>query len=213
MNKEIEKYIWYYLGVYVVVLLTFTAFQYFGECEGASLNCKTNWEKVKDILQTTAYILTPIVAIIALLSWKAQHNKLMFSEDAKPILLMVNNDIKFITNISGVLRTKDLNSRILRDDFLLEIIDNTQNLLNNSHEISSKAFVLYGLTEDEKLEEKRQEYHNYITHHAILINKIIASNNPKVTYGYLLKFYDTNMFKFLEINKQYKKKLREFILA
>lgn len=72
MNKEIEKYIWYYLGVYVVVLLTFAAFQYFGECDGASLNCKTNWEKVKDILQTTAYMLTPIIAIIGFINWRDQ---------------------------------------------------------------------------------------------------------------------------------------------
>lgn len=72
MNKEIEKYVWYYLGVYIVVLLIFAAFQYFGECEGASLNCKTNWEKVKDILQTTAYILTPIVAIVGFIAWQGQ---------------------------------------------------------------------------------------------------------------------------------------------
>lgn len=72
MNKEIEKYVWYYLSVYIVVLLVFAAFQYFGVCDGESLNCKTNWEKVKDILQTTAYIVTPIVAIAGFISWQEQ---------------------------------------------------------------------------------------------------------------------------------------------
>lgn len=213
MNKEIENYVWYYISVYIVVLIIFAAFQYFGVCDGESLNCKTNWEKVKDILQTTAYILTPIVAIIALLSWKIQHNKLVFSVEAKPILLLVNDDIKYITNITGVLRTKKANSRIIQDDFFNEILENNEKLLDNNHEISSKAFVLYGLAQDEELELKRIEYHNYITHHVKFINDIISSPNPNVTYGYLLKFYDINMLKFLEINKLYKAKLREFILA
>ncbi|MGE8646217.1 hypothetical protein [Acinetobacter vivianii] len=213
MNKEIEKYVCYYLAVYIIVLAIYAFFDYIISCSGNSLNCKVDWTNTKDILQTTAYMLTPIVAIVALLSWKTQHNKLIFSTEAKPLLLMVNDDIKYMTNITSILRNKDLNSRILIDDFLTEILDNTQKLLDNNHEISSKAFVLYGLTEDEELESKRLEYHNYTTLHAIHINNIIDNINSQVTYGYLLKFYDTNMLNFLDINKQYKAKLREFVLA
>lgn len=215
MNKEIEKYVCYYLAVYIIVLAIYASFDYIISCSGNSLNCKVDWTNIKDILQTTAYILTPIVAIVALLSWKTQHNKLIFSTEAKPLLLMVNDDIKYITNITSILRNKDLNSRILIDDFLTEILDNTQKFLDNNYKISSNAFLLYGLTEDKELEHKRIEYHNYTIQHANIVNHIIANinSNPKFTYGYLLEFYDTNMLNFLDINKQYKKKLRDFVLV
>lgn len=67
-----EKYIWYYLSVYIFVLIVYASFDYFISCSGNSLECKVDWSNVKDILQTTAYMLTPIVAIIGFYAWKEE---------------------------------------------------------------------------------------------------------------------------------------------
>lgn len=72
MNKEIEKYIWYYLAVYIIILAIYAFFDYIISCSGNSLNCKVDWSNIKDILQTTAYMLTPIVAIVGFVSWQEQ---------------------------------------------------------------------------------------------------------------------------------------------
>lgn len=113
MKKEIKKYVWYYLGVYVVVLLTFAAFQYFSECDGASLNCKTNWEKVKDIIQTTAYILTPIVAIVGFIAWQEQkeYDKVdKIYED----LITFESDLRYVfKNLQEVRKAYEDDSNIL----------------------------------------------------------------------------------------------------
>lgn len=70
--KEIEKYIGYYLLVYLVVLAFCGFFQYMYECQGQSLSCAFSKDGFNTIITTTAYVLTPIVAIIGFTSWKKQ---------------------------------------------------------------------------------------------------------------------------------------------
>mgnify|MGYP003492231018 CR=1 FL=1 len=68
--KEIEKYIGYYLLVYLVVLAICGFFQYMSVCQGKSLFCAFSMDGINTIITTTAYVLTPIVAIIGFQSWK-----------------------------------------------------------------------------------------------------------------------------------------------
>jgi hypothetical protein len=72
MNKEIEKYVWYYLSVYIVVLLIYGFFEYVAVCNGESLKCAFNGMKIKEALTTTASVYTPVIAIFAYFSWKKQ---------------------------------------------------------------------------------------------------------------------------------------------
>ena len=70
--EEIEKYIGYYLLVYLVVLAFCGFFQYMYECQGQALSCALSKDGFNTIITTTAYVLTPIVAIIGFTSWKKQ---------------------------------------------------------------------------------------------------------------------------------------------
>lgn len=154
MNKEIEKYVWYYLSVYIVVLIIFAAFQYFGVCEGESLNCKTNWEKVKDILQTTAYIVTPIVGIIGFLSWKEQHNKTTISQVAKNTYTNLSefyniNDI--LTEYSNLINHK------INEEKKQEFINRYENFLKNIIIVNNEINFLCNLTNDKDLQKINEE--------------------------------------------------------
>ena len=70
--KEIEKYIGYYLLVYLVVLFVCGFFQYMAVCQGKTLECTFSMNGINTIITTTAYVLTPIIAIIGFLSWRNQ---------------------------------------------------------------------------------------------------------------------------------------------
>lgn len=157
MNKEIEKYIWYYLGVYIVVLLTFAAFQYFGVCDGESLNCKTNWEKVKDILQTTAYILTPIVAIIGFLSWKVQKQYELEQQQLHKTLEYLNHiftELIIIRSNSVCIRTTENNFSYYPEIIKRDVINIDEYLYNMYSHINTYCEI----KDDKYLEEK---YHYF----------------------------------------------------
>jgi len=70
--KEIEKYVGYYLLVYICVLIICGFFQYFAVCQGKSLECNFSMIGINTILTTTAAVTTPIIAIIGFLSWRNQ---------------------------------------------------------------------------------------------------------------------------------------------
>lgn len=84
--KEIEKYLGYYSLVYLTVLVICGFFQYLAVCQGKSLECAFSTNGLNTILTTTAYVITPVVAIIGFLSWKNQHNLKIHSDTAKEIL-------------------------------------------------------------------------------------------------------------------------------
>lgn len=85
MNKEIEKYVGLYLLVYVVVLAFCGFFQYMAVCQGQSLACAFDMEGMNTIITTTAYVLTPIIAIIGFINWKVQYNIQLEKDDLKNI--------------------------------------------------------------------------------------------------------------------------------
>ena len=72
MNKEIEKYVCYYLSVYIVVLFIYGFFEYIAVCNGESLKCAFDGMKIKEALTITASVFTPVIAIFAYFSWKEQ---------------------------------------------------------------------------------------------------------------------------------------------
>lgn len=75
MRSDLEKYIGYYLLVYLVILSLYGFIEYIAVCNGNSLSCKFSLVKIKDALTIIASILTPIIALIIFLSWKSQFNK------------------------------------------------------------------------------------------------------------------------------------------
>jgi len=106
MNKEIEKYVGLYLLVYVAVLAVCGFFQYMAVCQGKSLACAFDMEGMNIIITTTAYVLTPIVAIIGFLSWKDQHNRQVISKDARIIWELLNTEMKLIVDMNVKVQNK-----------------------------------------------------------------------------------------------------------
>lgn len=132
MKKEIEKYICYYLLVYIIVLVTYASFDYFISCNGKSLDCKVDWSNVKDILQTTASILTPIVAIVGFFSWK-QHE---IYRESQEVIKNIHKEIQDLFNIWINLRNEKYFSFSL--NYLSNIPTSEIQIPNKYDEVSFK---------------------------------------------------------------------------
>lgn len=86
MFKEIEKYVGFYLLTYIIILFICGFFQYIAVCQGQSLSCSFSMTGINTIITTTAYVITPIVAIIGFISWKVQYNIQLEKNDLRNAL-------------------------------------------------------------------------------------------------------------------------------
>lgn len=71
-------------------------------CQGKSLECSFSMNGINTIITTTAYVLTPIVAIIGFLSWKNQHNTKMYSDYANEVLKIYEQVFDLLININKI---------------------------------------------------------------------------------------------------------------
>lgn len=207
--KEIEKYVGYYLLVYLVVLGICGFFQYMSICQGKSLSCAFSMNGMDTIITTTAYVLTPIVAIIGFQSWKQQHNKLALADEAKKLLIAVNDDIKLFTDISGTFRSKNSTASIqeIYDENLSARI---HKLSENITNVSSKALILYELTNDDELNSFRHEYSEFMHDLHCQIVKDFENNQ---SIENILQILDFNKYSFLRNNKLFKQLIRSYIIV
>lgn len=131
--KDIEKYVGYYLLVYLVVLAICGFFQYMTICQGKSLDCAFSMNGINTIITTTAYVITPIVAIIGFFSWKIQKQYDLQKEYAEKILNIINSISTQLNNSYSSFDTlKTLDDKVIS---LKEF--ESLNLLNFTNEINS----------------------------------------------------------------------------
>lgn len=98
--KEIEKYLGYYFLVYITVLVICGFFQYIAICQGKSLQCAFSMAGINTIITTTAYVITPVVAIIGFLSWRSQHNIKVYTDYASEVLKLYEQTFDLIISIN-----------------------------------------------------------------------------------------------------------------
>lgn len=129
MNKEVWKYVGWYLFVYIVVISIYGIAQYLTICtDMKGFECNFKEDKILAFLTVVAYILTPIVAILGFQSWRKQYkyqnqkdrfNKLFES------CLRLNSEIK-------LLRVRDISVRKINPNETL--LDYEQNYLDKKYE-------------------------------------------------------------------------------
>ena len=207
--KEIEKYVGYYLGVYVVVLAICGFFQYFYYCQGQSLMCAVTKTGIVDIVTVTAYVLTPIVAIIGFLNWKLQHNSLILADEAKELLIAINDDIRIFTDISSFFRTINPDLKI-QEIYNEDISHFLRDLSTNSSKILSKSMILYELNDDPNFFKIRNDYSFFLNQ---LERTIFNCLNHNLSAGEILDILDSYKNLFMKNNKIYKRQVRKYILA
>jgi hypothetical protein len=148
--KEIEKYVGYYLLVYLVVLAICGFFQYMSVCQGKSLTCAFSMSGINTIITTTAYVLTPIVAIIGFLSWKKQFNSQLISNLAQTCLNNLNKNFNNHSTLISFLHKYNSDLELISSDKKLEI--NILDLKKDSVLISTLITRLSHITNDIELE-------------------------------------------------------------
>ena len=172
---------------------------------------------IKDALSTTgaffggfATLGTAVVASYLFYGWKEQHNKTVIADVAKQILINVNDDLDYLTQLTGYLRKLSPNNSLLNESIHKNIAGYLTALLGNGKKTSAQTLILFELTGDEHLEARRIGYHSGLIELSKNIKSIIDDNNST---GFLLNYIDSNMPDFLTHNKYYKIEIVSFILA
>ena len=100
------------------------------ECQGQSLSCAISSDGINKVITTTAYVLTPIVAIIGFQSWKNQFNSKTISEIAKDCSKLLNETNSSYFSLMSSLQTSKINEgnvSYLKDlKNLVEICENNR---------------------------------------------------------------------------------------
>lgn len=142
--KEIEKYIGYYFLVYFSVLALCGFFQYLAVCQGKSLECSFSMTGINTIITTTAYVLTPIIAIIGFQSWRNQET---YRKSQELITLIIDKTREF-NNAWNLSREYEDFSRFqdycMKDIVGFESLDN----LEKSKEELSKIVSVFNVFHD-----------------------------------------------------------------
>lgn len=162
--KEIEKYVGYYLLVYICVLIICGFFQYFAVCQGKSLECNFSMIGINTIITTTAYVVTPIVAMIGFISWKSQHNIKLHSSYAQEVLKNYEHVFDLILSFNNI--HKYTESKILSLD------------LNPQLTIDEKS-----KTTEQLIGEMKFKFYEELRNVEIVINRLIQKS---VILGYLV---------------------------
>lgn len=193
----------------MIVLAFCGLFQYISICQGQSLLCAVSSDGLVKILTVTAYVLTPIVAIIGFLSWKNQHNKLVLAGEAKKLLIAINDDIRVFTDICSFFRRQDqsLNFQDVYDENISQYI---KNLSANASKIMSESLILYELNEDSEFFNIRNQYSLFMSHLEKTLFNCLSQNSQ---VGDILFILDSNKVSMMKNNKLYKQNVRKYILA
>lgn len=172
---------------------------------------------VKDALSTTASFFggfatlgAAVIAAYLFNDWRDQHNKAIVAEVAKQVLVTVNDDLNYVTKLTGFLRGIPPNTPLLHNDINERIIQEIKALLDNGKKTSTQTLILFELTKNKELEARRVGYHQGLIELSHHIHNIVADNN---NVGFLLRYIDSNLPNFLIHNKNYKVEIVGFILA
>lgn len=208
MSKEIEKYVGLYLLVYIVVLAVCGFFQYMAVCQGKSLACAFDIEGMNTIITTTAYVLTPIIAIVALESWRTKHNKSILSSEAKEAYQGLY-DLKNYFNIMhkiALIGNPDYSIQELKE----KIIEELKDCQIKSSKISEKVKFITDLTEDNDLIEANRRYQIKFSTISQKIKFDLALNQPK---SFILENSMDGIQTIVDLNYLLREELKKYILV
>ncbi|WP_227591289.1 hypothetical protein [Acinetobacter shaoyimingii] len=180
--KEIEKYVGYYLLVYLAVLAICGFFQYMSVCQGKSLSCAFSMNGINTIITTTAYVLTPIVAIVGFFSWKVQKQYDLQKEYAERILNLVNKisiEINYIYSSFDTLKTMDNKVVALREESFF----NSLNITNQLNAILIHVKTLEQIKSDSEINLLFKHYEKNLLKLKTCLN--IITDNYKEYYKLL----------------------------
>lgn len=90
MSKITIKYIAIYIGIYIAVLLIQGFINFLALCQGELYKCVYDHKTVITTVQTTAYILAPLVVILGLNTWIKQHTVTINHELLKEALKAID---------------------------------------------------------------------------------------------------------------------------
>lgn len=148
MRKITIKYILIYLGIYLAILLIQAFINFLALCHGELYRCIYDHETVITTVQTTAYVLAPLVVIFGLNTWIKQHT------------VTVNHDL-----LKDALKAID--QLTLYHQYMYRVLNAHKRYLKTTWKDAESISVMTPDFDDFKKtlsKKRRDEYLEYINH-------------------------------------------------
>lgn len=218
--KEIEKYIGYYLLVYLVVLALCGFFQYISVCQGKSLLCAVSMNGINTIVTTTAYVLTPIVVIFGFFTWKVQYKYQLNKERSAKVFelaLQLNSELKILRGLDFNIRTRIKDENVFdyihlyldkKYEWYLEKILNLEQLYEKV--LNEITILEYSIDNEmgalKKIVVEHQHIFEMCRHYFLVLLKRYEQKHPNSTHQENLK-YNRELYQYL--SSRYEVKIYE----
>lgn len=199
--NEVIVYVGLYLTFYLIVITLCGVVQYYHVCHGESFNCELYLTGLNTIITTTAYVVTPIVAIIGFLSWKRQHNKETISEISRKIYELIDEQNLSAFHFQGYISDYYKGS-CEHENLKRELIEIT-------YKVTDRIRLLCKITNNNKLENLNESNRTAVL--AIIMNFEIRKEQ-NLDKGTVLAEFHSEYMQYAASMKTIRDELSDYIL-
>lgn len=197
---EIGKYLGLYILVYVIVLAVCGLVQYTTVCNGYFTECVFQASSFNTIITTTAYVVTPMVAIIGFLSWKGQHNRVTISQMSQRIYGLLDELNLLLYKYGGC----------ISDQYDATSGERNPELLNKMNQVFAEINLLSKLTSSNTLDDLNES--NRVAVFGIVFD-VSVKMAEGVDYKEILKSYRSKYSAYSDVLKSLRHELSFNILV
>ncbi|WP_336976071.1 hypothetical protein [Acinetobacter pittii] len=154
---------------------------------------------IKDIFSIVMSIIAPYIAILLFTDWKEQHNKTQFSSQAREIIIQLNEDLKYLSNIMADIRHRDKNDLIWNEDLFSKLSKGIEDFADQNQQTSSSSHLLFMMTKDHEYRKIKLIYDNFTLTLLNEMHHILTDSQAKV--GHLFNLIEKRRIKMIELNE------------
>lgn len=165
---------------------------------------------VKDVFSIVMSIIAPYIAILLFTDWKEQHNKTQFAAQAREIIIQLNEDIKYLSNIMADIRHKDKNQLIWASELFVNLTQGVEDLTDQNLLTSSSSHLLFMMTKDHDYRKVKLVYDTFMLRLLNEMSQII--NSPQSKVGHLFNLLEIRRVQMVMLNENLMVVTRSYFL-
>lgn len=193
MKKQLIDKLIYAFTISTIISITICGISYLWDKNSVNVSF------VKDVFSIVMSIIAPYIAILLFTDWKEQHNKIQFSSQAREIIIQLNEDIKYLSNILTDIRDRDKRERIWASDLFVKLTENLGYLKDQASLTSSSSHLLFVMTKDHEYRKVKLNYDNFMSK---LLREIQQNiNTPQTRIESLFNLLEIRRVQMVELNE------------
>lgn len=199
-------------GICILTLLFFVSYKAFNIYWGEFVGTRASKEYVAALVNVAIFVATmfaPIAALLLYNNWKVQHNKKIISDEAKNLLISVENDNVNYTGLIAAFKSVDSTQPVqnIYNDLISKYVSNFNKNSEYNHNLS---YLVHELNECDLFKKTMDNYNTVTSSIMKDLQKRLIKNQKTED---ILKNLESIRRNYLLLNKLYKEEIKKHILA